>query len=171
MESSLSEWRDMPDLSVVARERTALATIADAITAASIGKDLRVAVSCPDTHRALVDHLAQALHARGRICRCLPAEPNLSDGGGQLPKWHEAGSTVVVIVSGPGTETDRAVRQVTISVTAGIPTGDSGDASHQGTSEPTSSTGGAPDIVLDYRDPRGPLIRYLAPHLSPDSQR
>ncbi|WP_157745830.1 hypothetical protein [Micromonospora purpureochromogenes] len=171
MESSLSEWRDVPDLSRVARERTALAAIADAIAAASIGKGLRVAVSCPNTHLALVDHLAQALHARGRTCRCLPGEPDLGDGRGLLPAWHEEGRTVVVIVSGLATETDRAVRHVNISVTAGIPTGDSGDVSQQGTSEPTSSTGGAPDILLDYRDPHGPLIRYMAPHLSPDSQR
>ncbi|MDH6461094.1 hypothetical protein M2302_001260 [Micromonospora sp. A200] len=170
MESSLSEWRDVPDLSVVARERTALATIADAIAAASIGKGFRVAVSCPDTHRALVDHLAQALHARGRICRCL-TEPDLDDGSGLLPERHEEGWPVVVIVSGLAMETDRGVRHVNISVTAGIPTHDSGDVSHQGTSEPTSSTGGEPDIVLDYRDPHGPLIRYMAPHLSPDGQR
>lgn len=171
MESSLSEWRDVPDLSVVARERTALSTIADAIAAASIGKGLRVAVSCPSTHRALVDYLAQALHARGRICRCLPGEPDLDDGSGLLPERHEEGRTVVVIVSGLAMETDRGVRHVSISVTAGIPTQDSGDVSHQETSEPTSSTVGEPDIVLDYRDPHGPLIRYMAPHLSPDSQR
>ncbi|MGN9802250.1 hypothetical protein [Micromonospora sp. L32] len=127
MESSLSEWRDVPDLS----DR-----------------------NCTP---------------RGRICRCLPGEPDLDDGSSLLPERHEEGWTVVVIVSGLATETDRGVRHVNISVTAGIPTQDSGDV--QGTSEPTSSTGGEPDIVLDYRDPHGPLIRYLAPHLSPDGQR
>lgn len=51
----------MPDLSAIARERVALATIADAIVTAGFGRGLRVAVACPDSHLAVVGHLTRAL--------------------------------------------------------------------------------------------------------------
>ncbi|MGW4291753.1 hypothetical protein ACWEH1_01665 [Micromonospora chersina] len=130
----------MTDLSAIARERAALATIADAIVAASVDKGLRIEVACPTSRLAVVDHLAQALHARGRVCRCRAA--------GSEPG--EAGDPgVVVITGGPASDTDRGVFRVGVRVT-GAP----------------AQYGGDPDIVLDYQDPDGPMIRYLAPHLS-----
>ncbi|SCL67966.1 hypothetical protein [Micromonospora chersina] len=130
----------MTDLSAIARERAALATIADAIVAASVDKGLRIEVACPASRLAVVDHLAQALHARGRVCRCRAA--------GSEPG--EAGDPgVVVITGGPASDTDRGVFRVDVRVT-GAPAQDGGD----------------PDVVLDYQDPDGPMIRYLAPHLS-----
>ncbi|MGW4153988.1 hypothetical protein ACWEDF_12645 [Micromonospora chersina] len=130
----------MTDLSAIARERAALATIADAIVAASVDKGLRIEVACPTSRLAVVDHLAQALHARGRVCRCRAA--------GSEPG--EAGDPgVVVITGGPANDTHRGVFRVGVRVT-GAPAQDGGD----------------PDIVLDYQDPEGPIIRYLAPHLS-----
>ncbi|MFI6328169.1 hypothetical protein ACIBBG_07745 [Micromonospora chersina] len=130
----------MTDLSAIARERAALATIADAIVAASVDKGLRIEVACPTSRLAVVDHLAQALHARGRVCRCRAA--------GSEPG--EAGDPgVVVITGGPASDTDRGVFRVGVRVT-GAPAQDGGD----------------PDIVLDYQDPDGPIIRHLAPHLS-----
>ncbi|MGW5668337.1 hypothetical protein [Micromonospora sp. NPDC003776] len=148
----------MSDLSVVGRERVALAAIADAVVAASVGRGLRVAVTCPAARLALVGHLAQALHARGRTCRCLPAEPD--------PSQPEGGPVLVVIVSGFDTETDRAVQRVNVRVTpAGVPTARRAEA-HPGNTDKPSAAGGEPDIILDYGDPDGPLIRYMAPHLA-----
>lgn len=156
----------MPDLSAIARERAALATIADTIMAASVGKGLRVAVACPNSHLAVVDHLAQALHARGRACRCLPAKPNPVGASGPPPDRHENNSTIVVITSGSAGETDRGVQRLNITVAAAVPTPPDGDVSHQKTGEPHPAAVGVPDIILDYQDPDGPLIRYMAPHLS-----
>lgn len=152
----------MSDLSVVARERAALATIADAVVAAAVGRGLRVAVTCPVSRLALVDYLAQALHARGRTCRCLPAEPG--------PASQDGGSTVVVIVSGFLTEADRAVQRVNVRVTpAAIPATRRPGVGRPETDEP-SAAGEEPDIILDYGDPDGPLIRYMAPHLATGEQ-
>ncbi|WBB68449.1 hypothetical protein [Micromonospora sp. WMMD812] len=122
MKSTLDDGTVAPDLSWIARERAALVTIADAIAAASVGKGQRVAVACPNSHLGVVDHLAQALHARGRACRCLLTEPNLVDGGDPPPE-RRTGSSVVVITSGLLTETDRGMKRVTIAVTAGPPNG------------------------------------------------
>lgn len=152
----------MSDLSVVARERAALATIADAVVAAAVGRGLRVAVTCPVSRLALVDYLAQALHARGRTCRCLPAEP--------APGAPEGASAVVVIVSGFVTETDRAVQRVNVRVTpAAVPAARRAEVRQQETEE-RSVAGEESDIILDYGDPDGPLIRYMAPHLATGEQ-
>ena len=160
----------MPDLSAIARERAALATIADTVLAASVGKGLRVAVACPNSHLAVVDYLAQALHARGRACRCLPAKPNSVAASGPPPDGQENHSTVVVITSGSVKETDSGVQRVNITVAAAVPTAHNGGFSQQKAGEPQPAAVGVPDIILDYHDPDGPLIRYMAPHLSTDDR-
>ncbi|MFF4889810.1 hypothetical protein [Micromonospora chersina] len=134
----------LPDLSAIARERAALATIADAIVAASVDKGLRIEVACPASRLGVADHLAQALHARGRVCRCRAAGSEPGDVGS--PPGERG---VVIITGGPATGTGRGVLCVDVRVT-GAPAQDGGD----------------PDIVLDYQGPDGPMIRYLAPHLS-----
>ncbi|WP_200210633.1 hypothetical protein [Micromonospora coerulea] len=155
----------VPDLSVVARERAALATIADTIVAASVGKGLRVAVACPNSHLALVDYLTQALHARGRACRCLHGQPNLVDAGGPAPSDQGNNSTLVLITSGLVTDTDRGVLNVNITVVAAEPAARDGNVSQRETGGAHSPAGGDPDIILDYRDPNAAMIRYMAPHL------
>ncbi|MEU0155997.1 hypothetical protein [Micromonospora fulviviridis] len=150
----------MPDLSAVARERAALATIADAIVAASVDKGLRVEVACPTSRLAVVDRLAQALHARGRVCRCRAAGSDAGEAGGPPPQWGQPGSGVVVITGGHATGIDRGVLRVDVRVTAAVATQD------RGVSRTGSPADSDPDIVLDYQDPGGPVIRYLAPHLS-----
>ncbi|MEU4713435.1 hypothetical protein AB0F73_07255 [Micromonospora purpureochromogenes] len=155
----------MSDVSAIARERAVLTTIADAIVAASVGRGLWVTLDCPNTHLALVDHLAQALHARGRACRCLPNEPNPEDAGGLPRDRQERGSTIVVITSGLATETDRFTQRVNISVTAPTTRAPGGNAGSQETGGAPSGESGEPHIILDYRDPAGPIIRYLASHL------
>ncbi|MGN9801904.1 hypothetical protein [Micromonospora sp. L32] len=154
------------DVSAIARERAALTTIADAIVAASVGRGLWVALDCPNTHLALVDHLAQALHARGRACRCLPNEPNPDDAGGSPRDRQEHGSTIVVITSGLATETDRFAQRVNISVTAPTTRAPGGNAGYRETGGAPSGESGEPHIILDYGDPGGPVIRYLASHLT-----
>ncbi|MGV9809998.1 hypothetical protein [Micromonospora chersina] len=153
----------MPDLSAIARERAALATIADGIIAASVDKGLRIEVTCRTSRLAVVDHLAQALHARGCVCRCRAAGSEPGEAGSPSPKWGPEGSGVMVITGGPATGTDRDVLRVDVRVTSAA------DArSHGLTGLPTD---GEPDIILDYRDPDGPLIRHLAPHLSTGGPR
>ncbi|MEU4712879.1 hypothetical protein AB0F73_04330 [Micromonospora purpureochromogenes] len=143
----------MPDLSAIARERAALATIADTIIAASLGKGLRVAVACPNSHLAVIDHLAQALHARGRACRCLSPKPNPVGASDPPPERQENNSTVVVITSGSARESDRGVQRVNITVAAAVPTPRSGEISHQKAGEPHPEAVGAPDITLAYDNP------------------
>ncbi|TWG23023.1 hypothetical protein FHX75_121569 [Micromonospora palomenae] len=155
----------MPDVSAIARERAALTTIADAIVAASVGRGLRVALDCPNTHLALVDYLAQALHARGRACHCQPNEPSPDDAGGSPRDRQEHGSTIVVITSGLATETDRFAQRINISVTAPTTKAPGGNAGYQETGGAPSEESGEPHIILDYRDPDGPTIRYMASHL------
>ena len=150
----------MPDLSSIARERAALATIADAIVAASVDKGLRIEVACPTSRLAVVDHLAQALHARGRVCRCRPAGPNPGEAGHTPPRRGQHGSAAVIITGGLATGIDRGVLCVDVRVTAAVPVQDDGVS---GTGFPADRD---PDIILDYQDPAGPMIRYLAPHLS-----
>lgn len=153
----------MSELSAIARERTALATIADAIVAAS--------VACPTSHLAVADYLAQALHARGRACRCQTARPNPADADDQPPNRQENDLTIVVITSGLVTETDRGVRRVNISVTSAVPTARHRAISHQRSDEADSPPGSTPDIILDYGEPHGPKICYMAPFLSAGNQQ
>ncbi|SCL27117.1 hypothetical protein GA0070624_3436 [Micromonospora rhizosphaerae] len=143
-----------------------LTVIADAVVQASVGKGLRVAVACPNSHLALVDHLAQALHARGRACRCLPMTPNPRDA--VPPDRQATGSTIVVIASGPNTEVDRGTRRVNISVIADVQR--DGELSHSESDEAYSWATGDSDIIIDYRNPDGPVIRYMAPYLAAQDQ-
>ncbi|MGR6318305.1 hypothetical protein Q2K19_01285 [Micromonospora soli] len=156
----------MSDLSAAARERAALATVADAIVAASVGRGLRVAVVCPTSHLDVVDHLAQALHARGRACRCLPVDPEREDDVGVPADRHQTGPAVVVITSGLAAESDRAVHRVNITVTAGLPVARAGELDRQKRAEAPSAARGEADIILDYREAAGPRIRYMSPHLT-----
>lgn len=155
----------MLDLSSVARERTVLATVADAIVASAVGKALRVAVACPASQLALIDHLAQALHARGRACRCLVSTPSPSRAVRLRSFGEESDSTVVLISSvAPGPTDD--VQRVSIRVTGDAAPAGRDDDDHQRASEPHSDAEHEPDILLDCHDGYGPTIRHIAPHLS-----
>ncbi|MCM0676846.1 hypothetical protein NCC78_19460 [Micromonospora phytophila] len=156
----------MLDLSSVARERAVLATVANAIVAAAAGRGLQVAVACPDAHLALVDHLAQALHARGRACHCQISKSNPSSAAGVRSRGDENGSALMVLTSGPSGQTDD-VQRVNIRVTGNAPPALGGAVTHQRAGEPHADADHEPDILLDYHDPDGPTIRHIAPHLSP----
>ncbi|MFC4148476.1 hypothetical protein ACFO0M_19660 [Micromonospora mangrovi] len=159
----------MSDFSAITRQRAALTTIADAIVAASVGRDLQVIMDCPNTHLALVDRLAQALHARGRACHCLPTQSPQEDAGDLAATRQEHDSTVVVITSGSVTESHHPVQRVSISVTAAA-TGTPDDTVDQEGRDNRAGESAQPDIVLDYRDPDGPRIRHLAPRLTADDR-
>jgi hypothetical protein len=160
---SWSKGHVVAEFSAIARERAALATVADAIVAASVGKGLWVAVACPVARLAVVDYLAQALHARGRAARCLPATPDPSVAG-ELPlDPREDGSTVVVITSGLVTDTDRGVQRVNVLVTT--------DVNRRELGEVPALPGGIPDVILAYGEPHRPMIQYMATFLSAGTEQ
>jgi hypothetical protein len=136
----------------VARQRAVMATIADMIVAAAEGKSLRVAVDCGEPNRlGFADQLTKALHARGRDCRC--QTPRLGCAPGQVGVV-----TVAVITSGvPGRE-DSDLCRIDIQVyrppvhAVAIP------------DEPWDRH--SPDIVVDYLDPDGPILRHVAAALA-----
>ncbi|WP_319461967.1 hypothetical protein [Micromonospora sp. RTP1Z1] len=156
------------ELSAMARERVVLATVADVIVAAADGKALSVAVVCPDSQVTFVGHLARALHARGRTCRCLVSRPTLPRLA-RLPSADPERSdlTVVVITGGACAVSDDEVCRINIRVTTDAPTGPATDISYQQASDGYPDADDQPDIVLDYHDPSGPTIRHIAPQLSP----
>jgi hypothetical protein len=163
--SASLNWRTRlsADLIATARERAMLATVADAIIAAAVGKGLCVAVACPDSQVAFVGHLTRALHARGRACRCFASVPSPSDTTRLASFEDEAGDpTVMVITSGTSTLGDGEVCRVSICVTTGAPTTRDSRQTSGGHAHPHHE----PDIVLDYHGPSGPEIRHIAPKLS-----
>jgi hypothetical protein len=134
-------------LQAVARERAVMSTVADVIVAAANGKGLRVAVGCAEPGETVfADQLTRALVARGRACRCVSAnrlpgaEPALFAG--------TADRTVAVITSGAAGSGDTDLCRIDIQV-------------NTGGSEPAADADGEPDIVIDYRHPDGPMIRYI----------
>ncbi|HYU85236.1 MAG TPA: hypothetical protein VEK80_10560 [Kribbellaceae bacterium] len=158
----------METLVTIARERAVMTAVADLIVAAAANRNLRVAVGCADPDGSagtphlgpldlglpdaapvggrFADHLTQALHARGRPCRCLPAKPSPTG------SW-----AVTVIISEVATPEDADLCRIDIQLdlpapaVAGSSRGFPGDRT--------------PDIVIDYEDPRGPTIRYVVPAL------
>ncbi|MEU0151558.1 hypothetical protein [Micromonospora fulviviridis] len=143
-----------------------LATIADAMVTAAVGRGLRVAVACPDAHLALVDHLAQALHVRGRPCRSLVSKPNPSSTASLPSHPGETHSTVLVISSGPSGKADDDAERVDINVTVGARPDHRGGVSHRGPDGGQTDADHEPDIILAYDEPDGPSIRHMASHLS-----
>ena len=137
----------MDSLATITRQRTVIATIADAIVTAAAGKRLRVAVgwNSPDED-PFADQLTRALLARGLPCRCVQSKPG-------------TGATVAVITSGAAEGTDADMCRIDIQLHT--PTGDAWSDSFPPDHRP--------DIVLDYLDPDGPTIRHILPALLPPS--
>ncbi|MEU4639492.1 hypothetical protein [Micromonospora sp. NPDC023814] len=155
----------MHDLSAVAREREVLSAVADAIAAATVGRSLRVAVTCPDSHLTFVGQLTRALHARGLACRCVVSKPNPSVAG--LPSESgEPESTLAVITSDPFAQTDADVQRVNIDVTAGASPAPRRVAGHGQAGDGTPDADKQPDVVLEYHEPARLILRHMAPHLS-----
>lgn len=155
----------MADLSKLARERATLATVADAIVAAAVGKGLHVAVACSDSQVTFAGQLTRALHARGRACRCLAASPSPSTPTGLCSARHEAGDqTVMVITSGTHALSDAEVCRVSIHVTTETSTTTA--TSRCDTRDGQAEDHYGPDIVIDYHDPAGPKIRHMLPRLA-----
>jgi hypothetical protein len=122
-------------LAAIARQRSVLATIADAITAAAVGKSLRVAVGWSDPDEgAFADQLTRALLARGLPCRTAMVT-----------------GMVAVITSGAAGRDETDLCRVDIRLHT--------------PSRPTADHSGGPDIVVDYLDPDGPIIRHIVPTL------
>lgn len=145
----------MDALATIARQRTVIATIADVVVAAAVGKSLRVAVgwSNPD-EAAFADQLTRALLARGMPCRCLRAKSNPAGSHGCT-----ADNTlmVAVITSGTAGADESDLCRINIQLQTPTRSAASGDA---------VDDGHWADIVVDYLDPGGPTISRIAPALT-----
>lgn len=155
------------NLASVARERALLATVADTIVAAAVGKSLCVTVACPDSEVAFVGHLTRALHARGRTCRCLVPQLSSPGAAGVPPADSDVNRpTVMVITSGAGVPDEHDVCRINIHLTTDAPTVPTEDAPYQHMGDVHPDPDREPDIFLDFHDPSGPTIRHIAPGLS-----
>lgn len=144
---------------VLGRHRAVMATIADAITAASVGRHLQVSVACLDAHeRVFADRLARALHARGRPCQCLP--PARGDAAVDTVDRDAAAVPVVAVIAGSPTSVEQAqVCRVAIRLDVAADPGRPVAGSIV-----DATVGGAcdrVDIVVDYHDPDDPVIRRV----------
>jgi hypothetical protein len=164
----------MDTLAVIARHRRVMATIADMIVAAAAGGRVRVVVDggYPDTV-TFADHLTQALHARGSHCRCLPPRPDANPTGDRTGRpGGDSGSAAVIIDGSSGLHgTDPChihirvlgpARQPGSYVTTGV-----AGLDHDDGDVPDEER--RPDVVVDYLDPEGPIIRHIvAPQVGHD---
>jgi hypothetical protein len=164
-------------LAAVRRQRAVLSTVADVIVAAASGKSMRVVVY--GDHRlddAFAERLTQALLARGRDCRCAPTVHGFAPAADRLATGGPAGAPEeAMIISGPAGSGNTEVCRVDIQVNTvarpagrrvieGGPDGGTGDTGER-------AGNGERDIVVDYVDPDGPMVRHLASWLAPQDRR
>jgi hypothetical protein len=155
----------MDTLAAVARRRAVLTTVADLIVTAAAGKTLRVAVECTHADETgFVDQLAQALHARGRPCRCLPGDPDPAADDGSTPA---GGRTVSVITSGSAAADDTELCRINIEVrrSGSLPS----ESAPPGTEPPRTDERHTPDLIIEDLGPDGPRIRHIQPALASSS--
>jgi hypothetical protein len=133
--------RARPDaLAVVARQRTVLTTVADVIVATVAGRGLLLTVGYAGADQAdFVDLLEQALHARGRPCHRLPPGP--------AADRHDGTAGLAVLTSPPRDGYDSDVCRISVELCAAGQIGTDRHSAH---------------IVVDFSDPAGPRISYLA---------
>ncbi|SCG76149.1 hypothetical protein [Micromonospora coxensis] len=143
------------DLAFETRERKVLAAVADGIVAAAAGRALRVAVACSPAHLTFAGQLTRALHARGRACNCITPMPD-----GSPPDRPATGSdpvdpAVAMIVSSP-VPTGGEVYRVSVCLVDECP-------QNPPSGDPAAGDGGrsgpAAEVVVDYGDPTGPVLR------------
>ena len=150
----------MDSLATIARQRTLVTTIADAIVAVAAGKSLRVAVGWRDAGEAgFAEQLTRALLARGLPCRCVATKVTPA---GADPTANPPGRTpmVAVITSGPTGPDETDLCRIDIALhTPDRQDGSAVEDDHR------------PDIVVDYLDPAGPIIRHIVPALIPPAGR
>jgi hypothetical protein len=165
----------METLAAIARQRAIMTAIADVIVATAAGRRLRIAVrhACPD-QTGFADHLTQALHARGRPCRCLPARPGPDSHDGSPAADDEAGGAAVTVITGgaPGpdeTEVSRIDIQLgpLTQVAASAPSSGGG----HNRQDLYAADGDEPDIIVDYLDPDRPTIRHIRATLTSPPRR
>jgi hypothetical protein len=164
----------METLAAVARQRAIMTAVADVIVATAAGRRLRIAVrhACPD-QTGFADHLTQALHARGRPCRCLLARPGPDSHDGSPAADGEAGGATVTVITGgaPGPD-ETEVCRIDIQLgplTQVAASALSSGSGHNGQGPPAG--GDEPDIIVDYLDPDGPTIRHIRATLTSPPRR
>jgi hypothetical protein len=169
----------MDTLAAVARRRAVLTTVADLIVTAASGRTLRVAVECAHAYETgFVDQLAQALHARGRPCRCLPGDPDPAADDRSTPA---GGPIVSVITSGSPAADDTELCRINIEVRKPTPVGAPPDSlppdslppdSLSPDSAPPGTEGRhTPDLIVDDLGPDGLTIRHIQATLTSSSDR
>ncbi|OLB78743.1 MAG: hypothetical protein AUI14_12320 [Actinobacteria bacterium 13_2_20CM_2_71_6] len=165
----------MDTLATIARQRTFMTTIADAIVAAAAGKSLRVAIgwSSPD-ETAFADQLTRALLARGLPCRCQSLKSN-SAGPDSSAGGLRGGSTMLAVITSGAVGPDET-ELCRINIQLRTPMRYAGSAGPVPDDEPEGQSryagdGCRPDILIDYLDPDGPTIRHIAPTLTPPLDR
>jgi hypothetical protein len=162
----------MDTLAGIARQRAVMTTIADVIVAAAEGRSLRVAVA--GGHRdgvAFADHLTQALHARGRDCRCHTSQHGPALAADHVPPVSESRvHAVAVITSAVAGLADSDVCRIDIQVNTG--SRQLGSSGLQPRRDPEDrdvrarDDDHAPDIVVNYLDLDGPIIGHLGSWLA-----
>jgi len=157
----------MNSLANISRQRAVLTAIADAIVATAAGRSLRVAVgSTGPSDSGFADHLTQALIARGRPCRCVPATAAPVPPAGAPPQGAVGELRIAVIVGGAPGPSDAELCRIDIQLRGHLPHPAALDLG----SPPRCCTAGLdaalPDIVVDYYAPDGPTIRHLAATLT-----
>jgi hypothetical protein len=161
----------MDTLAKVTRQRRVMASLADLIVTAAAGKALRVAVAWtqPD-ETPFVDHLARALHARGRSCHYVGPRPDPVTTGGPAPAQGQAGGPMVAVITsgGPGAHENELCR-IDIQLTRPTHVSASPAAAQRETDTRDAPTMGGkqPDIIVDFWDPEGPTLRHVVPALLP----
>jgi hypothetical protein len=164
-------------LAAIARQRAVLATIADVIVAAAQGKSLRVTIHVdPWGDDAFADRLTQALLARGRDCRCPPTVHESAPSADHLVTPGQAGGRRTAVIScrradHGDTDVCRIDIQVDASTRPAGPIGGADCLDPGGRETGEFGDSRAPDVIVDYLDPAGPIIRHLASWLAPSARR
>ncbi len=163
-------------LATIRRQRAVLSTVADAIVAAASGRGLRVTIHGDNRYDAFADRLTQALLARGRDCHRPSAVRGVAPAEDRTTAEGPAGARrAVVIVSGPAGAAAADVCRVDIQVNAVArpagPRGVGGGSDADPGDPEKSGDDRQRDIVVDYLDPDGPIVRHLASWLAPDAGR
>jgi hypothetical protein len=157
----------MDSLASIARQRAVMTTIADAIVATAASRSLRVAVSCTGpSDLDFANHLAQALIARGRPCRCLPPTAVPTPATLETPQSYDDGPSVTVIVGGAPGPAEADLCRVDIHLHGHAKTAVTDGYAPHLESPPSDQAAGEGthrlDIVVDCLGPDGPMIRRLA---------
>lgn len=124
---------------------------------------------------AFADRLTQALLARGRDCRCPPTGHGSASMADHLATAGQARARRTSVIScRPVDPKEPDVCHIDIQVNAFTRPGPRGVEDRPDPGERDAGESGdvrEPDVIVDYLDPTGPIIRHLASWLVPPAGR